>query len=135
MTVFSYSRAPLIVPFAGSGRQFNLRCLTVSFTQSFFDFLHKSWGVTKALGSVDDPGDGSTGPLSPPLGQGLGKPGQGVPHDERTPWTPPVRGNGSTLGAQMVRQGRRVGDTPEIPNHLGWYAGQMDIHARMGRAD
>ena len=31
-----------------------------------FDFLHKSWGggVTKSLGSVDDPDDGSTRPLT-----------------------------------------------------------------------
>ena len=29
-----------------------------------FDFLNKSWGPTKSLGSVDDPDDNSAGPLT-----------------------------------------------------------------------
>ena len=97
-----------------------------------FDFLNKSWGLTKSLGSVDNPDDHSTGPLSvknmaqagrelhsltEPLGQLLWV-------AREAPWA---------LRWQAKKGG--VSNTSKLPDDMGRYACKMDLFIGGGGAN
>ena len=57
---------PLFVCVADSGKKENVKhaLSECKFYLVIFDVLNNSWGPTKSLGSVDNPDDNSTGPIT-----------------------------------------------------------------------
>ena len=66
--IFSHSRARLI-----AWETVYHALSECKFYPMVFDSLHKSWGMTTSLGTVDDPDDGNTGPLT---AKEIARPGQ-----------------------------------------------------------
>ena len=64
MTAFLRSQAPPTAPSMEKKKFFRHALSECKFYPVIFDFFNKSWGPTKSLGSVDDPGDHSTSPLN-----------------------------------------------------------------------